>query len=421
MSVIFELDKRGEQPEVPVSRRPRLSPRQRRQVLGAIGLLVFAAIIAGVVAAYDQVFSPGVPATVVAARAGLLMSPGADVTLDGVNVGRVTAITPDGNQAKLDISIDPSQITYIPANVQAAILQPTVFGPKYLNLIVPAHPATQRMQAGQVIEPTQVPTEIDSVFASLVSVLDSVHPAKLSATLGAISTALQGRGTEIGNFVVQLNTYLREFNPSLPTASADLATIPKVANTYTAAAPDLINTLDNLRVTSGTLVGQQAQFDAFLVDLSGFSGNAENFLSANGQSLTNTLATLLPTANVLAEYSPEFPCLFASINQINKISITDNINLNTAIIPGSEPYKYPSSLPVVGASSGPSCYGGPLTPATAASWPRLSFDDGTASVSSNSLTVGSPPLAVDLFGSSGASTASKAAKSSSTSSSGKGK
>ncbi|MGH3166211.1 MAG: MCE family protein, partial [Trebonia sp.] len=218
MSVIFELDKRGELPpeDVPGPRRERLSPRRRRQLLGATSLVVFAAIVAMVVLAYNQVFSPGVPATVVSAEAGLLMQPGADVTLDGVTIGRVTSITPAGNQARIGISIDPSQVGYIPRNVQAQILMPTVFGPKYLNLVLPAHPVLARMQAGQVIEPTATATEIDTVFATLVSVLDSVHPAKLSATLGAISTALQGRGHEIGNFIVQLNSYLKEFNPSLP-------------------------------------------------------------------------------------------------------------------------------------------------------------------------------------------------------------
>lgn len=410
MSVIFELDKRGGLPpeQAPLPRRPALSPRRRRQLLGLVSLAVFAALVAGVIMAYNQVFTPGVTATVVSAQAGLLMEPGADVTLDGVTIGRVTSITPADNQARIGISIDPSQVGYVPENVRAQILAPSVFGPKYLNLVLPAHPVAERMQAGQVIEPTAVPTEIDTVFASLVSVLDSVHPAKLSATLGAISTALQGRGQQIASFIVQLNAYLKAFNPTLPAVGADLSMIPQVANAYTAAAPDLIKSLDNLRVTSGTLVSQQAQFDALLVDLSGFSGNAQGFLSSNEKGLTGTLATLLPTANLLAYYSPEFPCLFASINQINKISITDNINLNTAIIPGSKPYSYPSALPVVAASGAPSCYGGPLTPAAAATWPRLSFNDGTASLTGNSLTPGK--LAINLFGSSGAATAKNASK-----------
>jgi phospholipid/cholesterol/gamma-HCH transport system substrate-binding protein len=400
MTIIFELDQRSGPPGSAKPRRRPLSPRRRRQILGGVGLVVIAAIVAVVLMAYNQVFSPGVPATVLASRSGLLLTSGADVTLDGVTVGRVTSITTDGNQARIGISLDPAQTGYIPANVQASIDAPTVFGPKFLDLVPPANPVAQRVQAGQVIEPTAEPTEINTVFANLVSVLDSVHPAKLSATLGAISTALQGRGAELGTFIDQLNSYLREFNPSLPALGNDLATAPTVANTYAAAAPSLIKSLDNLRVTSGTLVGEQAQFDAFLVDLTGFSGNAQSFLASNERGLNGTLSTLLPTSGLLAEYSPEIPCLLGSFNEINKISITDNIVLNTAIVPGSKPYQYPANLPVVGAATGPSCYGGPLTPATAASWPRVTFNDGTSTFFSKNqnLTLGNPPLAVQLFG-----------------------
>jgi phospholipid/cholesterol/gamma-HCH transport system substrate-binding protein len=385
------------------ARRPLLGDRARRQLLGAVGMLAVAAIVWVVILAYDQVFTPAVPATVVAGRAGLLMSPGADVTLYGVTVGRVTSITPAGDQAKLSIALDPSQVGHIPANVQASIVDPTIFGPKYLNLVVSAHPAAQRVQAGQVIEPTAVATEVDTVFASLVSVLDSVHPAKLSATLGAISTALQGRGQQLGNFIGELNSYLREFNPSLPALSTDLAVAPAVLHTYTAAAPSLITTLDNLRVTSGTLVSQQAQFDAFLLDLTGFSGNARSFLAGNERGLTGTLATLAPTTALLSTYSPEFGCLFASASQVGRLSVSPLVYLQSTPLPGQQGYQYPRDLPEVHATSGPSCYGGPLTPAEAAHYPRVSFNDGTGSFfsHSDSLTVGSPPLAVQLFGTSG--------------------
>lgn len=386
-------------PSSAAGRRP-LADRARRQLLGAVGMLVVAAIVAGVVMAYQQVFTPAVTATVMADRSGLLMYSGADVTLYGVTVGRVTSITPVGDQAKLGIALDPAQVARIPANVQASILEPTAFGPKYLSLVKPAHPSAQRIQAGQVIEPAAVATEVNTVFGNLVSVLDSVHPAKVSATLGAISTALQGRGKELGTFITQLNAYLREFNPNLPALSADFGATPQVLDTYATAAPNLISMLGNLRVTSGTLASQQAQFDAFLVDLTGFSGNTRSFLAGNEQGLTGTLSTLAPVTGLAAEYSPEFTCLFASVEQILRNTHTSKIILHSAILPGQQGYQYPRDLPEVRAASGPSCYGGPLTPAEAAHYPQIDFNDGTSSTSSrsDSLSPGSPPLSVQLFG-----------------------
>lgn len=381
-------------------RRQLLGYRARRKLLGAIGLLAVAAIVALVVAAYDQAFTPAVPATVIADRSGLLMYPGADVTLHGVTVGRVTSIVPAGGQAKLGIALDPGQVRRIPANVQASITEPSVFGPKYIDLVAPAHPSAQPVQAGQVIEPTAVATEVNTVFANLVSLLDSVHPAKLSATLGAISTGLQGRGKELGSFIAELNSYLRQFNPNLPALSADLAASPQVLRTYATAAPGLISTLGNLAVTSGTLTSQQAQFDAFLLDLTGFAGNTRTFLAGNETGLAGTLATLAPVTGLAAEYSPEFTCLFASVAQQLRLSTNSKIVLHTTILPGQQGYQYPRDLPEVRAASGPSCYGGPITQAEAAHYPLIQFNDGTSSTSSrsDSLSPGSPPLAVQLFG-----------------------
>ena len=413
MTVLFDNDERGGRPKAdkPKLQRPPMHPRVRRQLLGAIGLLTVLAVIGGVILAYQQVFTPGLSATVLSPRAGLLMEKGADVTLQGVTVGRVTSITPVGDsQARIGISIEPGQTTYIPSNVQAEIDSPTVFGPKFLNLVPPSQPATQSIQSGQVIEQAHVATEIDTVFSNLVTVLNTVHPAKVDATLGAISTALNGRGAKLGNFIGQMNSYLREFNPSLPAMGNDLAIAPQVANAYAAATPDLMRTLDNVRVTSGTLTSQQAQFDAFLVNLSGFAGNAQSFLANNETGLTRTLATLLPTSRLLDYYSPEIPCLSASAEQINKLTITNNMVLNSAIVPGEKQYANPTDLPTVNAASGPSCYGGPLTKASAANWGHIGFNDGTQNFfSGNQGLTPNLSLAQQLFGSN-APAASAAAK-----------
>ena len=376
-----------------------LGERARRQLVGAVGMLVVAAIILLVIAAYQQVFTPTVNATVMADRAGLLMYDGADVSLDGVNVGRVTSITPVDGQAKLGIAIDPRQTAHIPANVQASILEPTAFGPKYVNLVEPGHPSTQRLQAGQVIEQATAPTEINTVFANLVQVLTSVHPAKVSATLGAISTGLQGRGKQLGNFIAELNSYLHELNPSLPALSTDFRTAPQVLRAYAAATPGLISTLGNLNVTSATLASQQAQFDAFLLDLTGFSGNAQSFLADNESGLTGTLSTLAPVTALAAEYSPEFPCLFASEAQQVKIQKPGkDVIFNTVLLPGQEGYQYPRNLPKIAPASGPSCYGGPLTKAEAAHYPLIDFNGGASLPRGENYTPGSPPLSVQLFG-----------------------
>jgi phospholipid/cholesterol/gamma-HCH transport system substrate-binding protein len=67
----------------------------------------------------------------IAARAGLVMDPGAEVTYNGVQIGRVSTIseiTRDGKPAaKFVLDVTPKYIELIPANVAAALKATTVF------------------------------------------------------------------------------------------------------------------------------------------------------------------------------------------------------------------------------------------------------------------------------------------------------
>lgn len=91
---------------------------------------------------------------------------GAKVKMRAVQVGTVSAIEqrPNG-QAVLHLSIDPTELPLIPANVGGVdIASPTVFGAKLVELTPPEHPSAQPLRAGQVIDATNVTVEINTVF-----------------------------------------------------------------------------------------------------------------------------------------------------------------------------------------------------------------------------------------------------------------
>ncbi len=82
--------------------------------------------------------------TLLSSRAGLVVEPGAKVTYNGVEIGRVGRIgmvDMDGTpKAKLSLDIDPDYIEFIPANVDAEIQATTVFGNKYISFSSPKTP-----------------------------------------------------------------------------------------------------------------------------------------------------------------------------------------------------------------------------------------------------------------------------------------
>ena len=99
--------------------------------------------------------------------------------------------------------------------------------------------------------------ELSQVLADLFPLLRAVRPADLNATLNALATALEGRGEQLGATMDELGQYLDAIDDHLPTLRQDLVELADVADAYDVAAPDLLDTLDNVTVTSKTVVEKQ--------------------------------------------------------------------------------------------------------------------------------------------------------------------
>jgi hypothetical protein len=140
-----------------------------------------------------------------------------------------------------------------------------------------------------------------------------VQPEKLSSTLTAVSTALEGRGKQLGQTLVQLGDYLGKLNPSLPDVKADITGLANVADTYDKAAPDLLQALSDLTTTSRTIVDQRTQLSDLYATVTAASVDLTNFLQVNKDNLIRLTTAVQPTLDVLAKYAPEYPCLMRQL------------------------------------------------------------------------------------------------------------
>src|SRR5271168_2251511 len=137
-------------------------------------LILVSLIIASIpliVIAFKRDFTSYAKVTLVSDRAGLVMDANAVVKYRGVEVGRVASIEPK-NGATLQLELYPSQLKYIPANVEAQISSPTVFGAKYVDLRPPGEPSRKRLASGTVLSTSKVSIEANTVLKDLVGVLN---------------------------------------------------------------------------------------------------------------------------------------------------------------------------------------------------------------------------------------------------------
>src|ERR1700754_1674612 len=118
--------------ELPNSRGRGLAPGWWTLIL----VIIVAAIVWLAYSLFAGTLKPYVPVTLTSDRAGLVMETNAKVKMRGVQVGRVSAIpggdTESSAPVSLKLEIDPDQLQYIPANVEAQINATTIFGAKFV-------------------------------------------------------------------------------------------------------------------------------------------------------------------------------------------------------------------------------------------------------------------------------------------------
>lgn len=334
--------------------------------LAGLGLVLgLVAVAAIAMTMFVGGFTRTAPVTITAPRSGLVMDPDAKVKMRGVEVGRVKSIEETTDGARLILNMKPDMLELIPSNAKVDIKSTTVFGAKYVNFIVPQNPSPNHLAAGATVAAEAVTVEFNTLFQHLSDVLQKLEPEKLNATLGALSEALSGRGDQLGELLVDTDSYLKKINPSLPALQRDFTAAAGVTNTYADASQEFLKTVENMTAISGTVVDEQQNLDSLLVNVTGLANTAGGVLNENEKNLTTALDLLRPTTGLLEEYAPSIKCLIIGLDQGRAVGedifggLQEGVALNTGFEWGTEPYKYPKDLPKVAATGGPNCYGLP--------------------------------------------------------------
>jgi phospholipid/cholesterol/gamma-HCH transport system substrate-binding protein len=354
------------------------------KLYGVVMLAVIAALVALSVLFFKEAFTPFDHVRVHVARAGLQLLPGSDVKVRGLIVGSVEDITSDGDGADILLRLDPDQAKRLPRNVTVRMLPKTVFGEKYVDLVLPQQPQGH-LADGVVIDQDQTRTalEIDQALNDLLPVLRTVSPVELNNTLSALSTALGGRGEQLGQTIEQLDRYLRDFDPHLPQLHHDLAVLGKVSRTYAAAADPLIRALGNVTVTSDTIVAEHEQLARFLTDVATAADRTGDLLLNNDRNIIRANHLARPVLSLLARYSPEFGCFFRGYAKLvprihDAVPKTPGLNhaahVVVEFVPSYPTYSNPIDLPEFKDKRGPHCYGLPDPPMRL---PVIRYKDGT--------------------------------------------
>jgi phospholipid/cholesterol/gamma-HCH transport system substrate-binding protein len=353
----------------------------RTKLLGIVFLALV--VLAGYLTygVFTQKFTDYDRVTLETSKIGLQLPRRADVKIRGVIVGEVLDVRSDTDGAEVELGIFPDKRDTIPADVTGSIVPKTLFGEKYVSLVVPEGSDSvdvKSIEADATIGRTELPTEVEEVLNDLYPLLRTVQPADLNYTLTALATALEGRGDRLGANLETVDSYLKRLNPEIPALVEDLRLTAQVADTYNEILPEVGQILEDTITTTSTLEEREKDVTALFQNVSSFSDTTRQFLADNEANLISLGEVSEPFVGLLAKYSPEFPCLLKGIVGAGDLQAEAfrgyELHIVLETLP-NQPRPYgPEDKPHFGEDRGPDCLGLP-NPGTSQDNPLRSQPD----------------------------------------------
>ena len=365
----------------------------RRRVLGIVFFVVLALFLTFTIGAFNKTFTDVVKVDLLSDSVGNALPPNADVKVRGMLVGEVrSASTTDGVVTSV-LAIEPDKAELIPSDATARLLPKTLFGERYVSLIIPEGTTAPPLSAGTVLHQDKSGNaiEVGEVLDGLLPLLQAIPPQDLANTLGSLAQGLTGRGAELGLTVDRLEEIFREVNTELPAVQEDLRKFADFSQTYSESAPDLVNALDTLRTTGNTVVEKQNQVNTLLASLTATSSTTAAFLETNAQSIITLSADSREALQLLAQYSPTFGCTFKGFAETTpkaaKILSADapdpGVRANIQIVNPKGRYIPNQDEPRLVDNRGPVCYDNVTEPGRPfPQYPGGSYGDGSYQVPS---------------------------------------
>ena len=200
----------------------------------------------------------------------------AEVTYQGVPVGRVGALHLTRDGVRVDLELD-SRGPRVPATAQAVVANRSAIGEQFVDL----RPASARgpyLRDGSVITDTSIPTPVQDVISSAVALADSLPIHDLSVVVTELGKAFDGNGEDLKLLLDSLSNLAKSGNDSV----AQSISLIRNSNTVLSTQADQADPIGTWAKNLGLITAQLASADPDL-----------RRLLTNGTTTATEIAALL--------------------------------------------------------------------------------------------------------------------------------
>lgn len=254
--------------------------------------------------------------------------PDNDVRMLGVPIGKVDAITPEGNQVRVDMTIEDDDVM-LPAGVKAAIVSPSLVTGRYVQL-TPAYTGGPMWQGEPVpVERTAVPLGVDDLTRTATELSRALGPQGANST-GAVSDALNvgaqnldGNGRALNDTIRNLGGLGATLNGSSKDLFGTITELQKFVATIKENDPGVRELNGKLADVTGFLASQRTELGDSLRELSFALGDVAGFvkdnratLKSNVDKLSSVSQEIVDHQKALAEISDIAPAALSNLANI---------------------------------------------------------------------------------------------------------
>ncbi len=241
---------------------------------------------------------------------------GTDVRVLGVNVGKVTAVIPEGNSVRVEMEYDAQY--KIPADAKAVIVTPTLVADRFVQLTPVWKEGAKVLADGAdiALPETGVPVELDRIYDSLQSLTRALGPngvnedGTLDHLLEAGEKAFDGQGAR-GNQMIR-----------------DLA---QAAQTFGDGAGPLFETVTYLAKFTETLAKNDTLVRAFMQDLTGVSSMLAQESDELEQAVTAVAQAVGSVKGFVNDNRDAFVSDVRKLTEVMNTIVSEKDNLETAM------------------------------------------------------------------------------------------
>lgn len=222
----------------------------------------------------------------------------------GVEVGRVTAVVPEGDRVR--VAMDIEEGTKIPADANAIIVPISLISDRYVQLS-PVWRGGPALEADDEIplERGVAPAELDDLLATLKRFLEAIEPGTptepgaLGRFVQNANKAFAGRGPQLGETIDTLTTLLDVLGRNVSSVDTVIVNLDRLFGELALHDDALRTTNRGLSAVMSSLATETGALEAGTGNLAALVNELGSLVRAHRSDLDTDLSILADVAEVL--------------------------------------------------------------------------------------------------------------------------